>query len=76
VHRIENVQSSDAGLYTVRAVYENGSFESAPSPLGIVAETKVVGHGLEVGTDVRHPNGNIYDQILLTGDGATVSADP
>jgi len=35
----------------------------------------VTGGGTEVGTDIRHPNGNIYDQVLMTGASVTVSAD-
>jgi hypothetical protein len=29
-----------------------------------------------VGTNLLHPNGNIYDQVLLTGVSATVRSDP
>lgn len=36
----------------------------------------VAGSGQVVATDVPHPNGNIYDQVLLTGPSVTVRADP
>jgi len=36
----------------------------------------VTGAGTEVGTDIKHPNGNTYDQVLLTGGSVTVTADP
>jgi hypothetical protein len=36
----------------------------------------VTGAATEVGTNIVHPNGNVYDQVLLTGVGATVQADP
>jgi len=35
----------------------------------------VTGAGTEVGTDIHHPNGNIYDQVLLTGGSVSVTAD-
>lgn len=35
----------------------------------------VGGSGSVVGTNISHPNGNIYDQILLTGTTVTVHAD-
>jgi len=36
----------------------------------------VTGAGTEVGKDIQHPNGNIYDQVLMTGSSVTVTADP
>jgi hypothetical protein len=36
----------------------------------------VTGSAREVGTNIVHPNGNVYDQVLLTGSAATVEADP
>ena len=36
----------------------------------------VTGGATEVASNVRHPNGNIYDQVLLTGAAATVQNDP
>ncbi|HVS50751.1 MAG TPA: fibronectin type III domain-containing protein [Opitutaceae bacterium] len=36
---------------------------------------KISGAAIEVASDIHHPNGNIYDQILLTGPSATVAAD-
>lgn len=41
---------------------------------GLTAAT-VTGAASEVGTDIHHPNGNVYDQVLLTGLSATVTAD-
>jgi hypothetical protein len=35
----------------------------------------VVGGGTEVGSNIVHPNGNIYDQVLMTGSSVTVTAD-
>jgi len=35
----------------------------------------VTGGGTEVGPNVQHPNGNVYDQVLMTGSSVTVTAD-
>jgi len=35
----------------------------------------VTGAGTEVGTDIHHPNGNVYDQVLLQGGAVAVTAD-
>lgn len=37
---------------------------------------KVVGAAYEYAAEVSHPNGNMYDQILMTGASATFRADP
>ncbi len=36
----------------------------------------IVGGGVEIGTDIQHSNGNIYDQVLMTGSSVSVKADP
>ncbi len=36
----------------------------------------VTGEAVEVGSNIVHPNGNVYDQVLLTGAAASVTADP
>ncbi|WP_044891474.1 hypothetical protein [Opitutus terrae] len=36
----------------------------------------MTGDGLEIASGVHHPNGNIYDQVLLTGPSVTVDPDP
>lgn len=38
--------------------------------------SKITGNAREVASNVVHPNGNVYDQILLEGTHATVTADP
>jgi len=35
----------------------------------------IQGAAVEVGSNIVHPNGNVYDQVLLTGPSATVEAD-
>lgn len=35
----------------------------------------ITGSGTEVGSNIVHPNGNVYDQVLMTGSSVTVTAD-
>lgn len=42
----------------------------------LLAQTNVrAGFGTMADRDVKHPNGNVYDQVLLTGPTVTVAAD-
>ncbi len=34
------------------------------------------GNGSQVGSNIKHPNGNVFDQVLLTGLSVEVTADP
>lgn len=36
----------------------------------------VSGDAIEVVSNITHPNGNVYDQVLLTGECATLQSDP
>lgn len=74
--QLANVQPAHAGAYTVAVRNAGGETTSQPAIVGIASAAKVAGAGLEVGTDIPHPNDNIYDQILLTGPAVTVTADP
>lgn len=72
---LARVRPADAGIYTV----DIGGATTSTCVAGIVAirsSAKVLGDGTIVGSDVQHPNGNIYDQVLLTGPAATITADP
>jgi hypothetical protein len=35
----------------------------------------VTGGGMEVGSDINHQNGNVYDQVKMTGSSVTVTAN-
>ncbi|HRE83572.1 MAG TPA: immunoglobulin domain-containing protein, partial [Opitutaceae bacterium] len=72
---IEHVLPEDAGFYTVVVTSADGSVVSDPALLGVVSPEKIVGSSVEVGSNIQHPNGNTYDQNLLTGDSASFSAD-
>lgn len=46
-------------------------------PVAAVAQSNVkAGAGTVVGSNISHPNGNVYDQVLMTGPTVTVAADP
>lgn len=49
----------------------------APGPRATVPPSgRVIGAGTEVGADIRHRNGNIFDQVLLQGLYASAAVDP
>lgn len=73
---LNSVQPSDVGVYLVRASDANGTHTSEPAIVALTSTAKVIGAGSEVGPNIQHANGNIYDQVLLTGSAATITADP
>jgi hypothetical protein len=73
---LSNVQPVDAALYAVLVTGSGGTTTSRGAVVGVTTTEKVVGAGSIVGTDITHANGNIYDQVLLTGSTATITADP
>ncbi len=73
---LTDVQPPTAGLYTYTATIPGGgSGTSNPVIVGISTTDKVIGTGSDVGENIVHPNGNTYDQVLLQGPAATVTAD-
>ncbi|HVS52478.1 MAG TPA: hypothetical protein VHD62_08995 [Opitutaceae bacterium] len=71
---LTNVQPADCGVYSV-SINAAGQGSVQAGVLGITSAAKTVGTATEVGTDIHHPNGNIYDQVLLQGPAATIRAD-
>jgi hypothetical protein len=72
---LTNFQPSLVGLYHTSASTTNGSAESAAAIIGLTATTKVTGDGTELASGIRHPNGNVFDQVLLTGPAESITAD-
>lgn len=66
---------ADAGLYRVAVANAEGAAASGPVVVGAALTAKLAGAAEEVGRDIVHPNGNIYDQLLLTGPAASFTAD-
>lgn len=77
-YSIPSVQPADAGLYRVVVSDSLGSVSSRLAILGVSTGGKFSGaaHSPAEFQNIRHPNGNVYDQVLLTGAAATVTADP
>ncbi|MEO5961772.1 MAG: glycoside hydrolase family 43 C-terminal domain-containing protein [Opitutaceae bacterium] len=65
---------TDAGLYTIEAT-NISTAASVPAIVGITSTSKAIGTAAEVGADILHPTGNVYDQVLLQGKAATITAD-
>ena len=72
---LDNVQPANAGLYT--AVVTNGAATTAnPAILGLATASKVIGAGEEIAHDIYvAANNNTFDQVLLEGAAATITAD-
>jgi hypothetical protein len=73
---VSPVSVDNAGEYSVRVTNAQGGATSQSAVLGVTSTTKVVGAGSEVGANIVHASGNIYDQVLLQGAAAAVTADP
>lgn len=55
-----------AGLYTVVATSGNAATRTTPAIVGLqLTDAKLTGTAEEVGSNIPHPNGNIFDQVLL-----------
>lgn len=73
---LPDLQPASAGLYALQSTLPAGSTTSNPTIVGVTSAAKVIGAGEEVvPANVKHPNGNVYDQILLNGVAATITAD-
>jgi hypothetical protein len=73
---LNNIQPASAGLYTaVVSNFAGTSITSNAAIVGLATTSKVIGTGSEVGSDITAPNKNVYDQVLLTGAAAAVTAD-
>jgi minor extracellular serine protease Vpr len=72
---LANVQPADTGVYRSVLVGPTATTATNFSILGLTSATKVVGAGTEVGSNILHPNQNVFDQVLLQGAAASVKAD-
>lgn len=66
----------NAGVYVLHVSENGASVLTEPAIVGVTTAAKVLGAATEVGANIRHPNGNLYDQVLLQGAAASVTADP
>lgn len=73
---IDNVQPRDAGVYYAVATSGGVSAVSKAAVVGVQTRSKVIGSGIELlPADIQHPNGNVFDQVLITGAAEAVTAD-
>ena len=72
---INNVQPGSSGLYTAIAMDGNALLTSDPAIVGVLTTDAVLGAGSVVGTNILHPNGNHFDQVLVTGPAESITAD-
>ncbi|HYP16663.1 MAG TPA: glycosyl hydrolase, partial [Opitutus sp.] len=68
---LADVQPATAGLYSLTSA----AGTSAPAIVGVSTTSKVIGFGEARDQNIVHPNGNTFDQVLLTGVAATITAD-
>ncbi|MEO5958296.1 MAG: immunoglobulin domain-containing protein [Opitutaceae bacterium] len=73
---VDNIQPANAGIYRATFTNSAGSAETGGGVLAFTGTSKVTGAATEIGSNIVHANGNIYDQVLLTGAVASVQADP
>ncbi|ACB77889.1 NHL repeat containing protein [Opitutus terrae PB90-1] len=72
---VANVGLNDVGLYSITATQGLEITSTEGAVLGIASSSKVTGAGSELQADIRHPNGNVFDQVLLTGEAEAITAD-
>lgn len=72
---LTDFQPQHAGLYRVIIGSDGGFSTSAAAIVGVAAIAKTTGMAAEIGPNILHTNGNWYDQVLLEGAAATVTAD-
>jgi uncharacterized delta-60 repeat protein len=73
---LEDFRASSAGAYTAVITGPTGTTASRPAIVGPTAVAKVAGDATIVAENIHHPNGNVYDQVLVNGTAATITADP
>jgi hypothetical protein len=73
---LANCHVASGGLYTYTMVTPDGAAHTSdPVVVGLSIAGKIEGGAEEVLADVLHPNGNIYDQLLLDESAAALTAN-
>ena len=72
---VASLQPANTGLYLAAAT-SGSTITSDAAILGVSITSKLAGAAQEIGPNLAHSNGNIYDQVLLQGAAATITADP
>jgi len=72
---LTDLEPANAGLYTAVATSGATSTTSDTTIVGVLTMDAVLGAGSVVGTNILHPNGNHFDQVLVTGPAESITAD-
>jgi hypothetical protein len=70
-----NVQYDQLGIYDLVVSNNYGRVVTTPTIVGLPSVRTAIGHGQVVGLGILHPNGNVLDQVLMSGGGVVVAAD-
>jgi uncharacterized delta-60 repeat protein len=73
---VHNMQPAQTGIYFANLTGGGATATTSAAILGFTTIAKVAGAASVVGSDIRHPNGNVFDQALIGGVAAAVTADP
>jgi hypothetical protein len=71
-----SVQSGNIGFYSVIVSSGGTTTTTTPALLEMSFPGQISGSAAVVAAGVHHPNGNIYDQVLLTGPSGSMKAIP
>lgn len=73
---LTNLQPAKAGIYTAAVGTGPRMASSNAAIVGVTSAAKVIGTGRELTpANLVHPNGNVFDQVLLTGAAESITAD-
>ncbi|ACB73323.1 glycosyl hydrolase [Opitutus terrae] len=72
---LTNMQPANTGLYVALSSSGAGERRSAAALVGLSTTAKVVGGGVERWPNIIHQNGNVFDQVQLTGAAEAITAD-
>lgn len=72
---IDRVARAHAGVYSAFVTADGQAHYTQPAILGLLTSVKAEG-GAELGPNIVHANGNVYDQVLLEDTSIAVTADP
>lgn len=73
---VTDLQPEEAGLYHATVAEAGVTSNSTAQVVGLAATDRLHGAGTLVGEAILHPNGNRYDQFLLTGAAMSFVAEP
>jgi hypothetical protein len=73
---INFAQPANVGVYSVAVTAGSTVITSQAASLQLNATIRPIGDSILFAGDIQHPNGNVYDQFLMTGTASTITADP